>query len=32
MEDDFLLKKLQELGIPYKPEDGIGGLQLTLFD
>jgi lysyl-tRNA synthetase class 2 len=28
----FLLKKLQELGIPYKPEDGIGGLQLTLFD
>jgi lysyl-tRNA synthetase class 2 len=28
----FLLKKLQELGIPYKPEDGIGGLQLALFD
>ncbi|MCC2682098.1 MAG: lysyl-tRNA synthetase [Nitrosospira multiformis] len=28
----FLIDKLQELGIPYKPEDGVGGLQLTLFD
>ena len=28
----FLIDKLQKLGIPYKPEDGIGGLQLTLFD
>ena len=28
----FLMKKLQELGVSYKPEDGIGGLQLTLFD
>jgi lysyl-tRNA synthetase class 2 len=28
----FLIDKLQKLGIPYKPGDGIGGLQLTLFD
>ena len=28
----FLTGKLRALGIPYKPEDGIGGLQLTLFD
>lgn len=28
----FLLARLKSLGIAYKPEDGIGGLQLTLFD
>ncbi len=28
----FLVTRLKALGIPYKPEDGIGGLQLTLFD
>ncbi len=28
----FLIDKLQELGIPYKSGDGVGGLQLTLFD
>ena len=27
-----LIAKLMELGITYKPEDGIGGLQLTLFE
>jgi lysyl-tRNA synthetase class 2 len=29
---DFLVKKLQTLGIHYNPKDGIGGLQLSLFD
>jgi lysyl-tRNA synthetase class 2 len=28
----FLIQTLQSLGIAYKPEDGIGGLQLALFD
>lgn len=28
----FLIRKLQMLNISYKPEDGIGGLQLSLFD
>jgi lysyl-tRNA synthetase class 2 len=28
----FVIAKLRSLGIAYKPEDGIGGLQLTLFD
>jgi lysyl-tRNA synthetase class 2 len=28
----FLIDKLRELNITYKPEDGIGGLQLSLFD
>ena len=28
----MLIAKLTELGIAYKPEDGIGGLQLTLFE
>ena len=28
----FLIKKLEALGIAYKPTDGIGGLQLALFD
>jgi lysyl-tRNA synthetase class 2 len=28
----FLIDKLQALGITPKPEDGIGGLQLSLFD
>ncbi|OFZ87416.1 MAG: lysine--tRNA ligase [Betaproteobacteria bacterium RIFCSPLOWO2_12_FULL_62_58] len=28
----MLIAKLTELGITYKPEDGIGGLQLTLFE
>ena len=28
----FLISELQALGIAYKPEDGIGGLQLSLFD
>ncbi len=27
-----LIEKLQALGITYNPNDGIGGLQLTLFD
>jgi lysyl-tRNA synthetase class 2 len=31
-ERSFLIKTLQGLGIAYKPEDGVGGLQLTLFD
>ncbi len=31
-ERSFLIKTLQGLGIAYKPEDGIGGLQLALFD
>lgn len=29
---DFLITRLKSLGVAYKPEDGIGGLQLTLFD
>jgi lysyl-tRNA synthetase class 2 len=29
---DFLIKKLQTLGIHYNSHDGIGGLQLSLFD
>jgi lysyl-tRNA synthetase class 2 len=29
---EFLISKLQMLNINYKPEDGIGGLQLSLFD
>lgn len=29
---NFLVGKLQEMGIAYNPKDGIGGLQLTLFD
>ena len=28
----FVIAKLKSLGVAYKPEDGIGGLQLTLFD
>ncbi len=28
----FLISKLEMLNISYKPEDGIGGLQLSLFD
>ncbi|HET7061668.1 MAG TPA: lysine--tRNA ligase, partial [Nitrosospira sp.] len=28
----FLISRLKALGVPFKPEDGIGGLQLTLFD
>jgi lysyl-tRNA synthetase class 2 len=28
----FLIRKLHMLNISYKPEDGIGGLQLSLFD
>ncbi len=28
----FLISRLKLLGVPYKPEDGVGGLQLTLFD
>ena len=28
----LLVAKLESLGIAYKPDDGIGGLQLTLFD
>jgi lysyl-tRNA synthetase class 2 len=28
----FLINKLQSLDIIYRPEDGIGGLQLSLFD
>ena len=27
-----MIAKLKSLGVAYKPEDGIGGLQLTLFD
>ncbi|MBP6058320.1 MAG: lysine--tRNA ligase [Nitrosomonas sp.] len=29
---DFLIKQLQTLNIHYNPQDGIGGLQLALFD
>lgn len=29
---DFLIEQLQALKIAYKPYDGIGGLQLSLFD
>ena len=29
---DFLVAELQELKAKYKPEDGIGGLQLSLFE
>ena len=29
---DFLINQLQTLKVSYKPRDGIGGLQLTLFD
>tara|TARA_R110002073_G_scaffold334114_1_gene522982 strand:+ start:304 stop:1812 length:1509 start_codon:yes stop_codon:yes gene_type:complete len=29
---DFLLNKLQALGVQHNPHDGIGGLQLSLFD
>ncbi|MBI4194001.1 MAG: lysine--tRNA ligase [Betaproteobacteria bacterium] len=29
---EALTARLKELGIPYKPSDGIGGLQLTLFE
>ncbi len=29
---DFLINKLQALGIHFNPKDGIGGLQLSLFD
>lgn len=29
---DFLVNRLKELGIKYNPNDGIGGLQLSLFD
>ncbi|WON74716.1 lysine--tRNA ligase [Nitrosospira sp. Is2] len=28
----FVIAKLKSLGVAYKPEDGIGALQLTLFD
>ena len=28
----FLISKLETLNVSYKPEDGIGGLQLSLFD
>ncbi len=28
----FLVAKLESLGIAYRPDDGIGGLQLALFD
>lgn len=28
----FLIGKLKSLGVPHKADDGIGGLQLTLFD
>ena len=31
-ERTFLIRTLQSLGIACKPEDGIGGLQLALFD
>jgi lysyl-tRNA synthetase class 2 len=29
---EFLISRLQALNIAYKPEDGVGGLQLSLFD
>jgi lysyl-tRNA synthetase class 2 len=29
---DALIKKLSDLNIPYRPQDGVGGLQLTLFE
>jgi lysyl-tRNA synthetase, class II len=29
---DALVRKLQELGASYKPSDGVGGLQLSLFE
>lgn len=29
---DFLLNELQDLKAKYKPEDGVGGLQLSLFE
>jgi lysyl-tRNA synthetase class 2 len=29
---DFLISELQDLKAKYKPEDGIGGLQLSLFE
>lgn len=29
---DFLITTLQKLGVKYNPNDGIGGLQLSLFD
>lgn len=29
---NFLINRLQALNIHYKPEDGMGGLQLSLFD
>jgi lysyl-tRNA synthetase class 2 len=29
---DFLIEQLQALNISYNPQDGIGGLQLSLFD
>jgi lysyl-tRNA synthetase class 2 len=29
---DFLINELQDLKAKYKPEDGIGGLQLSLFE
>jgi lysyl-tRNA synthetase class 2 len=29
---DFLIEQLQTLNISYNPQDGIGGLQLSLFD
>jgi lysyl-tRNA synthetase class 2 len=31
-ERDFLISELQDLKAKYKPEDGIGGLQLSLFE
>lgn len=31
-ERDFLINKLKELNAAYKPGDGIGGLQLSLFE
>jgi lysyl-tRNA synthetase class 2 len=31
-ERDFLVNELQDLKAKYKPEDGIGGLQLSLFE
>ena len=29
---DFLVNELQDLKAKYKPEDGVGGLQLSLFE
>jgi lysyl-tRNA synthetase class 2 len=29
---DALIEKLNELEIPFRPQDGVGGLQLTLFE